>query len=85
MGDYAGFVVRVNKDIKVSAIEEDLIKYGARNTYSNEDLNLILGIMKASYPGGCKVELITIVRDRGDIVSLAEKGPGADDYCSLDL
>ncbi len=41
--------------------------------------------MKASYPGGCKVELITIVRDRGDIVSLTERGPGADDYCSLDL
>ncbi len=42
MGDYAGFVVRVNKDIKVNVIEEDLIKYGARNTYSNEDLNLFL-------------------------------------------
>lgn len=59
MGDYAGFVARVKKGEKATELKRKLEEEGGgKELFADDDLGLVIGILKASYPGGCMVELI---------------------------
>lgn len=82
MGDYAGFVARLKEGAVASDVERDLIENGARNTRSENGLGLIIGILKDSYPGGCKLTLMACDSLESFAV-LSRQGNTEDDYASF--
>ena len=87
MGDRAGFVARTKDGVKASEVKVQLEKRGGRGLFADDNLGLITGIIKSSYPGGCKIILM-----QNDLIesfaSLSEKANSViyvdenDDYFS---
>jgi hypothetical protein len=83
MGDRAGFVARVKDGVRASDLKTDLeANWGGRGLFAYDNLGLVVGIIKSSYPEGCMVNLIKNEMIE-EFASLSEKGNTASDYWSL--
>jgi hypothetical protein len=83
MGDRAGFVARVKDGVKASDLKTDLeANWGGRGLFADDNLGLVVGVIKSTYPEGCMVALIK--HDMIDeFASLSQKGESNSDYWSL--
>jgi len=85
MGDYAGFVARVKKNEKASELKRQLEEEGGSRLFADDDLGLVIGIMKAYAPGDCKLKLITkdSIEQFASLSEKANSDSGNDDYSSI--